>query len=73
VLFPQEREHILDTAQVKLTNGGKFDPHDRHHVLAVASQRLAIDLVLTSSEVNELADRGIAQHMWLLTGFSLQP
>jgi hypothetical protein len=49
----------------------KFDPTDQHQVLAVLSQRVCVDTVLFSSEALELAERSVACHMRLLTGFAL--
>lgn len=61
---------MVDLAALKLTNAGPFNPKDVNHVLAVLSQRLCIDLVMASSEAIKLADRSVANHMRLLTGFS---
>src|SRR5260221_12851860 len=48
----------------------KFDPTDRHQVLAVLSQRVCVDMVLFSSEALQLAERSVACHLKLLTGFA---
>jgi len=48
----------------------KFDPTDQHQVLAVLSQRVCVDTVLFSSEALKLAERSVASHMRLLTGFA---
>jgi hypothetical protein len=48
----------------------KFDPTNQHQVLAVLSQRVCVDTVLASSEALQLAERSVACHMRLLTGFA---
>jgi len=61
---------MIQYSSFKLTNGQSFDPSDVNHVFAVLSQRLCLDPVLSGSEAVELADRSVANHMRLLTGFS---
>ena len=46
---------------------GNFDPQDQNHVLAVLSQRICVDTVLVSSDALALADRGVSNHMRLMT------
>ena len=71
--MPHKLYDFIETAQLKLINGVKFDADNSDHVLAVLSQRLSIDLVLAASEVMELADQSVAHHMRLLTSILLQP
>lgn len=69
--MPEERdEDMVEFAALKLVNGEVFSPRDKYHVFAALSQRLCLDPVLTGSEALELADRSVAHHMRLLTGFS---
>jgi hypothetical protein len=65
-----EDDELITLAAYKLTNGEQFNPKDKNHVLAVLSHRLCIEPVLASSEALQLADRSVANHMRLLTGFS---
>src|ERR1700722_13051512 len=60
---------MINIAHLKLINGTNFDDQDVHHVLAVLSQRLCVDLLL-AGEAIELAERSVAKHMRLLTGMS---
>ena len=57
-------------ASLKLLNGEPYNTENKDHVFAVLSQRLCLDLVIASSEAIGLADRSVAHHMRLLTGFS---
>ena len=69
--FRKGQDHdLIVIAALKLTNGLRFNPEDRNHVLAVLSHRLCIEPVLASTEALRLADRSVANHMRLLTGFS---
>lgn len=61
---------MVGLASLKLTNGKTFDPSDKAHVFAVLSQLICLDPVLAGSEAVRLADRSVAHHMRLLTGFS---
>ena len=61
---------MINFASSKLQNGERFKATDRDHVFAVLSQRLCLDPVMAASEAIELADRSVAHHMRLLTGFS---
>jgi hypothetical protein len=54
----------------KLTNGEYFNTNNRNHVFAVLSQRFCLEPALAGSEAIELADRSVAHHMRLVTGFS---
>lgn len=58
---------------MKLTEDDTFNPQEKHHALSVLSQRLCIDLVMSSFEAFELADRSVASHMRLLTGMPRKP
>jgi hypothetical protein len=69
--LPEQSEgETLQLAILKLLNAEPFDATNKDHVFAVLSQRLCLDLVLADSEAVKLADRSIARHMRLLTGFS---
>jgi hypothetical protein len=48
----------------------EFNPKDQDQVLAVLSQRICVDTVLFASEALQLAERSVASHMRLLTGFA---
>ena len=73
-LFSQATKDIIALARSKLINDDHaFDPTNEDHVLAVLSARLCIDLVLAPSEVSQLADQSVANHMRLLTGISPKP
>ena len=61
---------MINFASSKLQNGERFKATDRDDVFAVLSQRLCLDPVMAASEAIELADRSVAHHMRLLTGFS---
>src|ERR1700730_13056516 len=61
---------VLESAMEKLTNGEYFNPSNRNHVFAVLSQRFCLEPALAGSEAIELADRSVAHHMRLVTGFS---
>jgi hypothetical protein len=61
---------MIALASWKLRNGDEFRATDKDHVFAVLSQRLCLDPVIAASEAIELADRSVAHHMRLLTGFS---
>ena len=61
---------MIALASWKLRNGENFNANDKDHVFAILSQRLCLDPVLAASEAIELADRSVAYHMRLLTGFS---
>jgi hypothetical protein len=65
-------DSLVDLAALKLTNTEKFNTENMNHVLAVLSHRLCIDPLMTSSEATKLADRSIADHMRILTGFSCE-
>ncbi|KAF8513950.1 hypothetical protein JB92DRAFT_3083105 [Gautieria morchelliformis] len=65
--FP--KGEVLEMAVSKLIGGGVFHPENKDHVLAVLSQRVCLEPVL-SMEAIELADRSISHHMRLLTGYS---
>jgi len=47
-----------------------FNARDKNHVFAVVAQRLCLEPVLAGAEAIQLADRSVAHHMRLLTGFS---
>ena len=64
-----EEDDLLKLASLKLACGN-FNPWDRDHVLAVVSQRVCVDTVLISSDALALADRGVANHMRLVTEVS---
>jgi hypothetical protein len=64
-----QEDELIDLAGLKLAHP-RFLPENRDHVLAVLSQRVCVDTVLTSSEGLHLADRSVANHMRLLIGFS---
>jgi hypothetical protein len=71
--LPEDDEgDLVDLAGWKLTcaEPSGFNPKDQDHVFAVLSQRLCLDAVLSGAEAINLADRSVAQHMRLLTGFS---
>jgi hypothetical protein len=61
---------MVDLAALKLVNGYIFSANSAEHVFAILSQRLCLDPVLAGSEAVQLADRSVAHHMRLLTGFS---
>ena len=61
---------MINFASFKLRNGEKFRATDKDHVFAVLSQRLCLDPAMAASEAIDLADRSVAHHMRLLTGFS---
>jgi hypothetical protein len=63
-------DDLIAIAAYKLTTGESFNPEDKNHVLAVLSHRLCVEPVLASTEALQLADRSVANHMRLLTGFS---
>ena len=63
-------EEIVATASSKLTNNQPFQAKDKHHVFAVLSQRICLEPALAGAEAIQLADRSVAHHMRLLTGFS---
>jgi hypothetical protein len=60
-----QEDELIDLAGLKLAHP-RFLPENRDHVLAVLSQRVCVDTVLTSSEGLHLADRSVANHMRLL-------
>ena len=64
-----EEEELIDLAICKLVNG-LFDCTNKHHVLAILSQRVCLDLVMSSTEAMELADHSVENHMRLLVGFT---
>jgi hypothetical protein len=64
------KDDIIETAHVKLTNGETFNNENKHHVLAVVSQRLCVDLVMANVEALQLADASVARHMRLITDIS---
>lgn len=64
-----EEDKLIDLAICKLANG-PFDCTNKHHVLAVLSQRVCLDLVMSSTEAMELADHSVENHMRLLVGFT---
>src|SRR6266436_6219681 len=66
-------DNLIKTAAYKLTPAevGGFKATDEHHVFAVLSQRLCLDLVLATAEAAQLADRSVSHHMRLLTGLSV--
>jgi hypothetical protein len=66
---PDQEDKLIDFAICKLANG-PFDCTNKHHVLAVLSQRVCLDLVMSSTEAMELADHSVENHMRLLVGFS---
>lgn len=69
--LPEETPgEMIALASWKLRNGDEFRATDKDHVFAVLSQRLCLDPVIAASEAVELADRSVAHHMRLLTGFS---
>jgi hypothetical protein len=61
---------VVDYASLKLTDGENFNAMNKNHVFAVLSQRFCLEPALAGSEALELADRSVAHHMRLLTGFS---
>jgi len=61
---------MVSFASLKLTNGMSFDSMNKDHVFAALSQLICLDPVLAGSEAVQLADRSVAHHMRLLTGFS---
>jgi hypothetical protein len=61
---------MIALASWKLRNGEAFRATDKDHVFAVLSQRLCLDPVIAASEAIKLAERSVAHHMRLLTGFS---
>jgi hypothetical protein len=60
----------VNLASLKILNGEVFDEKNANHVFAVLSQRLCLDPVLACAEAIQLADRSVAHHMRLITGFS---
>jgi len=69
--LPEEQTNeIIDLASRKLTNTASFRAKDRDHVFAVLSPRFCLDPLLAGAEAVQLADRSVAHHMRLLTGFS---
>ena len=65
-------DSLVDLAAMKLTNTEPLKTDNMDHVLAVLSHQLCIDPIMTSSEATKLADRSIAGHMRILTGFSCE-
>jgi hypothetical protein len=65
-------EDLVRLASAKLVNDSdlKFDPENKDHVFAVVAQRFCLDPVLAGAEAVQLADRSVAHHMRLLSGFS---
>jgi hypothetical protein len=61
---------VVGTASLKLTNGEAFNTVDKYQVFAVLSQRICLEPALAGVEAINLADRSVAHHMRLLTGFS---
>ena len=64
-----EEDDLIELASLKLACG-IFNPRDQDHVLAVLSQRVCVDTVLVRSDTLALADRGVANHMRLVTEVS---
>lgn len=64
-----EDDQLIDLAICKLANG-PFDCGNKHHVLAVLSQRVCLDLVMFSAEAVQLADYSVENHMRLLVGYT---
>ncbi|KAF8522530.1 hypothetical protein JB92DRAFT_2807319 [Gautieria morchelliformis] len=63
-------DSLVSSAGLKLTGGEGFVMEANDHVLAVVSQRICLDPVLNNAEGINLADRGVAHHMRILTGYS---
>ncbi|KAK2463806.1 hypothetical protein APHAL10511_004111 [Amanita phalloides] len=61
---------VVALASLKLRNAVAFRATDKDHVFAVLSQRLCLEPVIAASEAVELADRSVAYHMRLLSGFT---
>jgi hypothetical protein len=65
-------EDLVSLASAKLLNDANvnFDAENKNHVFAVVAQRFCLDPIMASTEAIKLADRSVAHHMRLLTGFS---
>jgi hypothetical protein len=61
---------LVQLASAKLIGVHGFQETDKMHVFAVLSQRICLDAALAGAEAIKLADRSVAHHMRLLTGFS---
>ncbi|KAF8510600.1 hypothetical protein JB92DRAFT_2727559 [Gautieria morchelliformis] len=66
----ERMDSLVSSAGLKLTGGEGFVMDANDHVLAVVSQRICLDPVLNNAEGINLADRGVAHHMRILTGYS---
>lgn len=67
-----DADGLIALATAKLINDTqlKFNAQDKNQVFAVVAQRFCLDPVLAGTEAIELADRSVAHHMRLLSGFS---
>jgi hypothetical protein len=61
---------LLSTVALKLTCGHLFEPGNKEHALAVMSQRVCLDLVLSSTKAIALADRSVSHHLRILTRYA---
>jgi hypothetical protein len=63
---------LVELAAAKLINSHEieFEAMDKDHVFAVVAQRFCLDPALAGTEAINLADRSVANHMRLITGFS---
>ena len=69
LLQRENPDEVVGTASLKLTNHEVFNTQDKYQVFAVLSQRICLEPALAGAEAINLADRSVAQHMRLLTGF----
>ena len=72
-MLPRARgDELIKLAAYKLIAAeiGRFNEMNKHHVFAVLSQRLCLDIDLVSAGAAELADRSVSHHMRLFTGLS---
>ena len=66
----KQPQDIVELASLKLTDGSVFDDQHVDHVFAVLSQRLSVVPVIVGPEAAQLTERGVADHMRLITGLS---
>ncbi|TDL16897.1 hypothetical protein BD410DRAFT_886367 [Rickenella mellea] len=65
-----DKQSIMWTAIAKLLHGRYFQPQNPDQVLSLFSQLFCVDLALSNAEAIKMADRSVADHMRLLTGFT---
>lgn len=59
--------HVVSMAEQKLLCSATFDPHCKHHVLAVFSHRIELDIPVNTSS-SRLAITAVQSHMRILLG-----